>query len=153
MKEELREKSLAGMAKCAEQTAKADENKNIDDDDDDSDQTGGRGESDMEQDDDDAEYYRQEVGEEPDPDIFHSQHSATVKKSDSKRRAKVPVCKQLSKKQKSKMVTQKSSGKFKKDSMNQTSSKTVQENSYFHAGRKRHFQMQRNAGKRKKRKM
>lgn len=29
----------------------------------------GRVESDMEQEDDDAEYYRQEVGEEPDPGI------------------------------------------------------------------------------------
>ena len=46
LKEELREKSLAGMAKCAKQTEeKADESKGIDSDDDvddDNDQRGSR---------------------------------------------------------------------------------------------------------------
>jgi len=41
LKEELREKSLAGMAKCAKQTVeKADENKGINSSEDDNDQRG-----------------------------------------------------------------------------------------------------------------
>jgi len=86
-------------------------------------------------------------------DIFRSQHSATSRKSDNKCRAKVPVYKQSSSKQRTKMAAKKSSGKFKKDSMNRTNSKTVQENSSFRAGRKRPFHFQQNTGKRKRQKI
>jgi len=86
-------------------------------------------------------------------DIFHTQHSATAKKSNNKRRAKVPVYEPSSNKRKSKVVRKKSPGKFKKDSVDRTNSKTSHENSNFRAGRKRPFQVQRNPGQRKKRKI
>ena len=84
-------------------------------------------------------------------DVFHMQHSATVKMPDNKRHAKVPVRKQSLNKRKSKMVTKNSSGKFKKDIVDRTKPKIVQETK--HAGRKRPFQNQQNQGKKKKRKI
>jgi len=86
-------------------------------------------------------------------DIFGTQHSATTKKSSNKHRAKVPVYKPSSSKQRTKMVTKKSSVHFKKDSMYRNNSKSVKENSSVQAGRKRPFHGQQNAGKRKKRKI
>jgi len=85
-------------------------------------------------------------------DVFHTQHSTTVHKSGSKHSAKVPLYKRQSSKQKSKMATKKSPGKFKKDGSSRTDSKTERANTDFGTGRKRHFSIQRNSGKRKKRK-
>ena len=84
-------------------------------------------------------------------DIFHTQHSTAAKKFVDKHNAKVSLRIRLSKKQKSKMVTKKSRGK--KDSMNRTNAKTVQENSVSATQRKRPFPTQQNPGKRKKRRI
>jgi len=86
-------------------------------------------------------------------DIFHTQHSTAAKKFVEKHNAKVSLRKRLSKKQNSKMVTKKSRGKFKKDSMNRTNANTVQENSVSATQRKRPFPTQQNPGKRKKRRI
>ena len=78
-------------------------------------------------------------------DVFH--RPATKKVG-----SKVPLYKRSSSKQRSKMAAKKSDGKFKKDSVNRTNSKTVPGNSNFHPGKKRHFPTPRNSMKRKKRK-
>ena len=83
-------------------------------------------------------------------DMFHKQ-SVTAKKSGSEHDAKDSLHKRLSRKQKSKVLAKRTSGKFKKDGSQSSNSKTVRESSDVDAARKRRFPIQRNIIKRKKR--